>query len=284
MRLVFGLVLIAGLGLAGFAVYMAQNYIGAYETALHNERSKRGQAIPTQKIYVAKRTIAYGERIYKEDVALTDWPTKVLPEAYFNEENPLIVPGEAPRVALRTIEKYEAFMGVKVSEPGRDAGVLSQLSAGQSAVALRVDVASGVSGFLRPGDHVDVYWTGRLNSEISGQTGEVTRRVLSKVRVIGIDQSSAVEYGAAIVARTVTVAGNAEEVAKLQYAQQTGKLSLSLLARDAISETDVVEIDQRALLGLQDTVAAPVEAPKQKTCVTVERRGTERIEISRPCS
>jgi pilus assembly protein CpaB len=217
-------------------------------------------------------------------VALTDWPTKVLPEAYFNEENPLIVPGEAPRVALRTIEKYDAFMGVKVSEPGRDAGVLSQLSAGQSAVALRVDVASGVSGFLRPGDHVDVYWTGRLNSEISGQTGEVTRRVLSKVRVIGIDQSSAVEYGAAIVARTVTVAGNAEEVAKLQYAQQTGKLSLSLLARDAISETDVVEIDQRALLGLQDTVAAPVEAPKQKTCVTVERRGTERIEISRPCS
>ena len=40
MRLVFGLVLIAGLGLAGFAVYMAQNYIGAYENALQQERAK----------------------------------------------------------------------------------------------------------------------------------------------------------------------------------------------------------------------------------------------------
>ena len=30
MRIVFGLVLVAGLALAGFAVMMAQNYIGSY--------------------------------------------------------------------------------------------------------------------------------------------------------------------------------------------------------------------------------------------------------------
>jgi len=31
MRLVFGLVLVVGLGLASFAVYMAKDYIGAYQ-------------------------------------------------------------------------------------------------------------------------------------------------------------------------------------------------------------------------------------------------------------
>ena len=34
MRLIFGLVLIVGLGLAGFAVYMAQGYIGRYQDEL----------------------------------------------------------------------------------------------------------------------------------------------------------------------------------------------------------------------------------------------------------
>ena len=58
MRLVFGLVLIAGLGLAGFAVYMAQNYIGAYENALQQERAKTTAAVPTQEIYVTTRAIA----------------------------------------------------------------------------------------------------------------------------------------------------------------------------------------------------------------------------------
>ena len=52
MRLVFGLVLIAGLGLAGFAVYMAQNYIGAYENALVQARQNQVTSVPTQMIYV----------------------------------------------------------------------------------------------------------------------------------------------------------------------------------------------------------------------------------------
>ena len=34
MRSLFGLVLIAGLGLAGFAVYMAKNYIATYQMEL----------------------------------------------------------------------------------------------------------------------------------------------------------------------------------------------------------------------------------------------------------
>ena len=42
MRMVFGLVLLLGLGLAGFAVYMAQGYISAQRDAeLARERAAR---------------------------------------------------------------------------------------------------------------------------------------------------------------------------------------------------------------------------------------------------
>ena len=55
---------------------------------------------------------------------------------------------------------------VKVTDPGEEAGVTSQLEPGMRAFALRVDVASGVSGFLRPGDRVDIYWTGSVGGTV----------------------------------------------------------------------------------------------------------------------
>ena len=47
MRLIFGLVLIVGIGLAGFATYMAKNYIDQYRQQLAEERAQRGPAIET---------------------------------------------------------------------------------------------------------------------------------------------------------------------------------------------------------------------------------------------
>ena len=116
MRLVFGLVLVAGVGLAGSAVYMAQNYIGQYESALQQERAKQAEAIKTKPIYVATRPITYGEQIMKEDVALAEWPEAFLPESYFDAETPFYEEGsKLLRVAVRPIEMNEPFMAVKVS-------------------------------------------------------------------------------------------------------------------------------------------------------------------------
>ncbi len=44
MRMVFGLVLILGLALAGFAVYMAQGYISQTQAELARERATLRQA------------------------------------------------------------------------------------------------------------------------------------------------------------------------------------------------------------------------------------------------
>ena len=57
MRMVFGLVLLLGLGLAGFAVYMAQEYINENEAALAKERAARSQIVPTTDVLV------YGSRV-----------------------------------------------------------------------------------------------------------------------------------------------------------------------------------------------------------------------------
>ena len=98
MRALFGLILVAGLGLAGFAVYMAQNYIGAYQNALDQERARAQEAVPTTPVWVAVKPIAQGERISNDVVALVPWPKKTLPKDHFdNEKRPLFVQGDAPR-------------------------------------------------------------------------------------------------------------------------------------------------------------------------------------------
>lgn len=283
MRLVFGLVLIAGIGLAGFAVYMAQNYIGAYEAALRQERAKNVDAIPTQQIYVANRAIAYGEPVTAEDVVLANWPKEILPEGVFDAETPLFQPGAEPRVAVRPIEKFEAVMAVKVSEPGGDAGLTSRLDRGQRAFAIKVDVATGVSGFLRPGDRVDVYWTGRIGSNDPNlPSGDVTKLIETGVRLIAIDQMAETELNSATIARTVTVAASPQQVAALAQAQSTGNLSLSLMGHNDDTVAEAIEVDQRSLLGL-----ARVEQKAPETiqpCVTRVRRGAEVVEIPIPCT
>lgn len=284
MRLVFGLVLIAGLGLAGFAVYMAQNYIGAYESALIQERAKATEAVPTQMIYVASRSIGYGEVLSPEDVQLAPWPKEILPEGYFDEENPLIAIGDLPRVAVRPMEQYEAMMDIKVSEPGGDAGLTSRLEKGQRAFALKVDVASGVSGFLRPGDRVDVYWTGRIpGNDPNLPKGDVTKLIQTGIRLVAIDQMSETDTTATTIARTVTVAASPQQIAALAQAQSSGKLSLSLMSHNDDTVAVAIEVDQRSLLGLEENTE-PDGTKSLKPCITRLRRGAELVEIPIPCT
>ncbi|SLN72428.1 hypothetical protein ROJ8625_03832 [Roseivivax jejudonensis] len=285
MRMIFGLVLIAGLGLAGFAVYMAQNYIGAYEAALAEERRKSAEAsaLPTTKVWVANRSIRYGEPITEEDVRLSLWPVESLPEGHFGPDNPVNVDPSRPRVALRPIEKNEAFMEVKVSEPGGEASLTNRLERGQRAFAIKVDVASGVSGFLRPGDRVDIYWTGRAGN--GGSAGEVTKLIQTGIELIAIDQTSTVEDSAAsaIIARTVTVAASPQQVAALAQAQSTGNLSLSLMSPDDDTIAEAIEVDQRSLLGLEER-REQVQQETKEVCTIRTRRGAEVVEIPIPCT
>lgn len=284
MRIVFGLVLVAGLALAGFAVYMAQNYIGAYQTALEQERSKATSSIPVQGVYVATRALDYGELITDEDIALMPWPKQTLPDNFFDESNPVNAEGAELRVALRPIEKNEAIMASKVSEPGADAGLTSRLEKGQRAFAIKVDVASGVSGFLRPTDRVDVYWTGRVRSNDPNlPNGEVTKLIETGVKLIAIDQTSETDTAQTTIARTVTVAASPQQVASLAQAQSTGRLSLSLMGRNDDTVAEVIEVDQRTLLGIE--ARSEVEKrPALEVCTIRTRRGGEVVEVPIPCT
>ncbi len=277
MRLVFGFVLLVGLGLAGVAVYMARDYIGQQQAQLAEAELAKRAIVPTVEVYVVNKQMRYGQRLSMEDVRKVRWPEKAIPEGAFITEEALFPNGqEQLRSILRSMEPGEAVMAIKVTGPGENAGVSSRLSAGMRAFAIRTDVTSGVSGFLRAGDRVDIYWTGTVNDR------GVTKLIDANVRLVAINQSADEDQNAPTVAKTVTVEVNPRQVAALAQAQATGRLSLSLVGADDVLISEAVEIDQQDLLGIVDEKV--VEAPKERVCTIRRRSGEEIVEIPIPCT
>lgn len=287
MRTVFGLVLLVGIALAGGAVYLAKDRIAQYQAANAQAQAALAQVVPTQTVYVAVDKLNYGQRLTKEDVRAVDWPINSIPEGAFTEENVLFPETtDQERVVLRTIEKDEALMAVKVTEPGEDAGLTSRLERGMRAFTINVDVSSGVSGFLRPGDRVDVYWTGRVNlGRDNARNGDFTKLIEANVQLIAIDQSANDNRDEATIARTVTVAVSPQQVASFAQAQSTGTLSLSLVGAGDDTVASAVQVNQRSLLGIGEEVAVEIEAvEEEKVCTIRTRRGAEVVELPIPCT
>ncbi|MGV6802781.1 MAG: Flp pilus assembly protein CpaB [Ruegeria sp.] len=292
MRSVFGLVLIVGVALAGGAVYMARNYISEYQNALERERQLAEEAlanakvdvVPTVGVIVSNRLLKYGERLTEEDVRVVDWPENAVPEGSFTELTVLFPQtGSNERFVLRTMEKDEAVMEVKITRPGELAGLTSRLEKGMRAFAISVDVASGVSGFLRPGDVVDVYWTGSLRSAVEGANGEITRLIQTNIELIAVDQTAGSDVTGTTIARTVTVAATPEQIAALAQAQNTGRLSLALVGVQDETVASAIEVDQRKLLGIEEAAPAP-KKEAEKVCTIRTRRGDQIVETPIPCT
>ena len=287
MRMVFGLVLLAGVALAGFAVYMVQGYVNAYQDQLARERAARPVAVETVDVYVADKQLQYGQVLAKDDVRLVAWPKAALPEGVFTATSDLFgSENTPPRFVLRSMERNEAVMGIKVTAPGEDAGLTSRLERGMRAFAIKVDVSSGVSGFLRSGDKVDVYWTGRLGAVGGIDRGEFTKLIESAVKLIAVDQTANGDSAQATIARTVTVAVTPDQVAALAQAQSTGRLSLALVGAGDDTIAKSIEVDQRRLLGLVEEQAPveTVEAKPKERCTIKTRRGAEVIETEIACT
>lgn len=269
-------VLVFGLGLAGYGVYLAQLYVSQTQQAIaaaQAERPAAGPGTPTVEVLVAARPLRYGEPITAADVRAVAWPAEAMPPGIFTSVEALVPEPRRPRVALRAMEPNEPILEVKVSQPGQPAGIAAMLRPGMRAFTIRVDSSSGISGTLRPGDMVDLYWTGR------GQNGEVTRLLASAVRIIALDENADQDRSFSGIPRSVTVEAEPELVAIIAQGQSTGRLSLSVVGVDDERELAGIEVDSRRLLGVEEATLAPAER-----CTIRTRRGGEVVVIEIPCT
>lgn len=279
MRLLFAAVLLAGLGLAGFAVYQTQQYVGQMERELVAARSAKVNSGPeTIDVYLTSRNLRYGERMTPADLTTAPFPANSVPVGSFTDIDAIFPDGIPHRTVLRAMDTREPLLTSKLTEPGKEAGITSHLTPGKRAFTIDVNQTSGVAGFLRPGDHVDVFWTGR-----SRESGDMTSLIEPRMRIIAVDQSADMERRSeATLARNVTVEALPEQAAALAQAQSSGRLSLALVGINDDSISGAIEMTQDRLLGVVREEQVVVEA--ERTCHVRTRRGNQLVLIETPCT
>ena len=277
MRMIFGLVLMAGLALAGAAVYLAKGYLSKQDAAVQTEKLIRQKTGGLVEVFVVNKPKNYGDKIAKEDVQLSYWPKNAMPDGAFVDMAVLFPEdNQEPRYVVRQMEKFEPLLAVKITEPGEQAGLNGAIEQGMRAFAIKVEAAD----FLQTGDRVDLYWTGA----IEGTLGDTTRLIESAMKIIATDRS--VDGGvsdAAIQSRTMTVAATPEQVARLAQAQATGRLVMALVGTGDDVASGKIEVNSAQLLGIE--AQAPIAvAEAVKTCTIRTRKGADVIEVPIPCT
>lgn len=279
MRMIFALVLLVGVALAGAAVYMTQGYINQTESALAREREVRARTGALVEVYAVNKDKSYGDVLVKDDLQAVFVQENALPEGAFRDIEVLFPADKADmkRFVLRDLVKFEILLASRLTEPGQSVGVTGDLDKGMRAFAIRVDAAD----FLQPGDRVDIYWTGAVTG--GSGSGEVTRLIGSAVKVIAVDRDGDGGLSAGdLTKRSITVSASPEQIAILAQAQATGRLVLSLVGLDDDTAVGTIEVDANALLGV--TAAAPViEALPEQVCTIRTRKGAEVVEIPVAC-
>nr|WP_294851153.1 Flp pilus assembly protein CpaB [uncultured Sphingomonas sp.] len=215
-----------GLGVAiilgVLAVFLANTYLTGRERQLAD--SPEG----TVKVAVAAIPLAYGNEITADKVRFVSYPATSLPPGTYRTMEELLPAGKN-RVALRPILVNQPLLAADLSGEGQGASIAALLPDGMRAASVRINDVSGVAGFIKPNDTVDVLIT-RQPGTGPGMTGasQVTDVLLQNIRVIAMDQNAAGNDGKPQVSRVATLEVSPVDAQKLALGQQLGDLSLVL--------------------------------------------------------
>ena len=245
------LILLVAIGAAGLTAYLANNWIKSERAAMRASAPVEQKIQATTQILIADKELKSGHFVRAEHLKWQPWPEDALNDDY----------------ALKTERKVEDFVGAVVRTlitPGQpitdrlvvhpgDRGFLAAvLGAGARAVSVPVNATSGISGFVFPGDRVDLLLTSRFsrkNSRGEERTRYVTRTLLTGIRVLAIDQKTESKEGEVNPAKTVTLEVSPKQAEKVAIGMAMGTLSLSLqsLARVEDELTDATEEEKAAI-------------------------------------
>jgi len=183
----------------------------------------------TVNIVTAKRNIAYNQILKRSDLKIVKWPKGSQPENAFRTIDAMFS-AEGERYFMTRIAKNEVILPVKLSEPGRKVTLAALLRPDTRAVAVHVDAVLGVSGFVRPGDFVDVIMTRSTREDDNPEHYSIV--LLQEIHVLGVDLTSRVTSDLSDTvkraAKTVTLEVDLAGAQKLALANTVGRLSLAL--------------------------------------------------------
>ena len=190
-------------------------------------------------VLVTARAVEAGTVISADDLRYEPWPNSVITPRlvvrHGGEDPKAQLIGQVARRALTEGEPFTSAATFRQDSAGILAGLLAP---GMRAISIAISNPSAVSGFVSPGDRVDIVLATDMQRAVDPQDrqgggGTILRyaseTVLSDVKVLAIDQQiTRGRDGAAIQGKTATVEVTPKQGEILTTAGMVGTLQLVL--------------------------------------------------------
>lgn len=207
----------------------------------------QGQAVMVAKTNIPPKTVIT-ESMVKEISVPKDY---IQPNA-IQEKTKVI-----GAVAKELIVAEGQITARQLALSGKPAGFTGVIPAGKRAMTLAVTDESGVAGFTKPGDYVDVIVT--LNQQLVGESS--SKIILRNIQVLAANRETEEDTNAAVSnvkssnpakTTTVTLAVDPMEALQLAMSDDIGKVRLMLRPYMPTDDTNITAIvTPRDLLGGQ---------------------------------
>ena len=267
------LLLVLAIFSGGLAAYMASGWLKGKSNKANQVALQKVQMTP---VLVAAKDIVAGSVLSRDLVKVVEWPKENFVAGAISEPEKL-----DGRVIRQSLVPGEVILEGKLAPVGTLGGMAGIIENNKRAVTVKVDEASGVAGFVMPGNRVDVLLT--LNkSEFTDDP--ITKMVLQNLLVLGIGQDLELQKNGEKpkVVPTVTMEVNPEEGERLALAAKEGHITLALRGWTENVTVPTGGIRTSALVGSEkkpepafEAPIAPTSGPPKKPGVEV-LRGTDR--------
>lgn len=215
------ILLIVAVVIGLIAVFLANTYFSGVE----QKQQRVAEQQKLSRIVVASQDLGFGVPLSEQNLRLANWPANSVPAGAFTS---IEAARRDNRVALRPIVIGEPVLASKVSGADGRATLSANLPVGKLAYAIPITDVSGVGGFVRPGDVVDILLTRQIPGDDAKPSDKMTDVVLEAVPVLGIDQVSDENQTKPALAKTATLEVDTFGAQKLALSLQLGALSLAL--------------------------------------------------------
>jgi len=242
MKIRVVLLILLAFGAALGTVYFARNWMAAQRAAMTQPPPA---PVSHNEVLVAKDTLPVGTLLKPDQLRWQAWPDATMDSSYIlkGKRTPEDMTGAVLRVGLTAGQPITDAVVVKPGDSGFLAAVLAP---DMRAVSVSINATTGISGFIFPGDRVDVILTHNIQEKGEGNTKDVHRAsetVLHNVRVIAVDQSANDQEDKPVVAKNVTLEVTPKQAEIVTLVSELGKLSLSLRSivrdgTDTVAATD----------------------------------------------
>jgi pilus assembly protein CpaB len=253
--LVFFLAILCGTAASVMAYYYLKN----------NPKEKPMDLIP---VVVTNQDLTFGETLEKENMGIVMYPAESVPAGAHQSKDSLL--GQITKVFLK---KNEPILDSKLSSIGGGLSLLIEKN--MRAASIRVDKVSGVSGFILPGDHVDVILT--VTNYGSGREA-IAKTILQKVEVLAAGEITEQKGDKVITVQAVTLLVKPEGAQALALASQEGSLHLALRNR---ADAEMAMVEQITRSGILKNDSKPKPKPKSTPRKTTRPKITPK-KITKP--